>query len=62
MVKYKTNKARCQGCGDVIESLHGHDFRWCSCGSLAVDGGLFYLRRCFTEGMGWTELSEREDG
>ena len=39
------NRAQCRKCGDIIESLHGHDFKWCSCGSIAVDGGLNYLRR-----------------
>ena len=39
------NRAQCRKCGDIIESLHGHDFKWCSCGSIAVDGGHRYLRR-----------------
>ena len=39
------NKAQCLRCGDIIESTHIHDFRWCSCGSLSVDGGKSYLKR-----------------
>jgi hypothetical protein len=39
------NAARCRQCGTVIESKHVHDFVWCSCGSIFVDGGLEYLRR-----------------
>ena len=40
------NRIRCKKCGDVIESFTVHDFKWCSCGSVAVDGGKDYLRRC----------------
>lgn len=39
------NKIRCKKCGDIIESKHVHDFKWCSCKSVAVDGGKKYLRR-----------------
>ena len=39
------NKIRCKKCGDIIESKHVHDFKWCSCKSVAVDGGNKYLRR-----------------
>jgi hypothetical protein len=39
------NAAKCNKCGDVIESLHRHDFVMCSCESIFVDGGLTYLRR-----------------
>jgi hypothetical protein len=27
----------------MIESHHRHDFQWCKCGQLAVDGGLSYV-------------------
>jgi hypothetical protein len=40
-----SNKAQCRLCGDIIESKHGHDYRGCKCGEIAVDGGLNYLRR-----------------
>jgi len=36
------NKARCKLCGDVVESKHRHDFVWCKCGEIAVDGGNDY--------------------
>lgn len=39
------NQAKCLRCGDVITSTHRHDFVWCSCKSIAVDGGKEYLRR-----------------
>lgn len=39
------NRARCLKCHDLIESTHTHDFRWCSCKAMAVDGGHDYVRR-----------------
>ncbi|MDO5569512.1 MAG: hypothetical protein Q4G04_05345 [bacterium] len=43
--KIKFNRIKCKKCGDVIESTHRHDFKWCSCKSVAIDGGHDYLRR-----------------
>ena len=45
MPKIIRNAIRCKKCGDVIESETVHDFKFCSCGSCAVDGGHDYLRR-----------------
>ena len=59
--KIKVNKIRCKSCGDVIESEHTHDFRWCKCGSVAVDGGKSYLKRCGNIDN-IEELSEYEGG
>ena len=39
------NRIQCKKCKDIIESKHVHDFKWCTCKSIAVDGGLEYLRR-----------------
>lgn len=39
------NEVQCLLCGDIIESLHRHDYRPCKCGSIAVDGGKDYLKR-----------------
>lgn len=54
------NRIKCLKCGETIESLHRHDFRWCKCEGCAVDGGVSYLKRSFTEpeGIGWIEMSE----
>lgn len=38
------NAARCNKCGDIIQSTHRHDFVECKCGSIFVDGGNEYLR------------------
>lgn len=39
------NAIKCRKCGEVIESISSHDFKTCSCGTCAVDGGHDYLRR-----------------
>jgi predicted Zn-ribbon and HTH transcriptional regulator len=39
--KIKVNKAQCKKCGDVIESKTVNNMKRCSCGSIAVDGGLY---------------------
>lgn len=38
------NSAKCLSCLDEIESTHRHDFVFCACGELFVDGGRYYLR------------------
>ena len=40
------NRIRCKKCGEIIESHTVHEFKWCTCGAVAVDGGKDYLRRC----------------
>lgn len=57
MQNIKRNAIRCRKCGEVIESTYAHDFKWCSCGAVAVDGGHEYLRRCGNR-KDWEELSE----
>ena len=54
------NAIQCNHCGDIIESTCRHDFKTCSCGMVAVDGGLDYLRRCFQSPGDFTELSVTE--
>ena len=55
------NKAKCNLCGDVIISFHSHDFKYCSCGSVSVDGGRDYARRLFKSIDSFTELSVYSD-
>jgi len=38
------NALLCMDCDDLIESKHRHDFRWCKCHTIFVDGGHEYLR------------------
>lgn len=59
-MKIIKNAAECLICGDVIESKHRHDFVWCSCRSIAVDGGRDYLKR-IGDRENCKELSEMEE-
>ena len=54
------NAIRCKKCGDIIESTSRHDFKWCSCKAVAVDGGHDYLKR--TGNLGdWEDMSETKE-
>lgn len=39
------NKAQCKKWKDIIESKDTNDLKRCTCGSIAVDGGLEYVKR-----------------
>jgi len=39
------NRVKCALCRDIIESHFRHDFVYCKCRSIFVDGGKDYLRR-----------------
>lgn len=41
------NRIKCNHCGEIIESYTVHDFKFCKCGAVAVDGGHDYLKRSF---------------
>ena len=43
--KIISNKIKCKKCGDIIESKSINDYKRCSCGAVAVDGGKDYLKR-----------------
>lgn len=51
------NSAKCLECGDEIESTSVWDMQFCSCKSLAVDGGLEYRKRLYRTGTRWEETS-----
>ena len=58
----KRNAIKCNKCGEIIESTYRHDFKFCSCGQVSVDGGHDYLRRGFVNSPNdYTELSEVEE-
>lgn len=62
MKKIVKNCIRCNHCGDTIVSKNHDAFIWCSCGTVAVDGGKDYLRRVFKDSDDdFTELSEFEE-
>jgi hypothetical protein len=50
------NQIKCNKCGDTPFSRNRHDFRYCKCGAVAVDGGQEYLRRV-GEIEDWEEIS-----
>lgn len=43
--KIISNKAQCKKCKDIIESKDTNDLKRCTCGSIAVDGSLEYIKR-----------------
>lgn len=64
MKKIICNKIKCKHCGDIIESKYTHDFKFCSCKKVYVDGGKLYLRRGFPDGNWedhYEELSIEEE-
>lgn len=60
MKKIIANRIRCKKCNDIIESTSVHDFKFCKCGAVAVDGGCDYLRR-YGDLESFEELSEYEN-
>ena len=51
------NQVRCLKCGDTPFSAHVHDFKYCKCGNIAVDGGQDYLRRVGNLDNSYEEMS-----
>lgn len=43
------NAAQCLKCGEIVRSRNRHDFRYCKCGNVAVDGGSWYAKRAYKE-------------
>lgn len=56
------NAIQCAHCGDIIESKHTHDFKWCKCGTVYIDGGFSYTRIGFRNSPNdFIDLREWED-
>lgn len=55
------NQIKCNHCNEIIESKYRHDFKYCKCEKVFVDGGKDYLKRGFTSPDDYTELSEVVD-
>ena len=51
------NAIRCNICDTEIESRYLHEYVQCKCGACSVDGGHYYLRRCYIYENCYTELS-----
>jgi hypothetical protein len=58
VTKIIRNRAQCLNCGDVIESVHHHDYVSCNCNEIAVDGGRAYLRASAKNLANFKDLSE----
>lgn len=39
------NAAVCLKCSEYIRSKHRHDFKFCKCGAVGIDGGSWYAKR-----------------
>jgi len=57
-MKITLNQIQCNHCQDIITSESVHDFKWCKCGKVAVDGGKEYLKRCFEKAGDYIDLSK----
>lgn len=55
--KILTNKIKCD---DILESKTPNDFKRCSCGKVAIDGGHEYLKRIGNE-EDYIELSKMNE-
>ena len=58
MKKIRKNMAQRKNCGDILESKSRCDAKRCSCGSIMIDGGKFYLKRNCKNPEDLIELSE----
>lgn len=55
------NASKCLECGDVIRSIHRHDFRSCTCENIFVDGGEDYRRIGWMTPDSWVDITTDED-
>jgi len=55
------NSARCTKCDTEIESKFLHDFKWCPCGAIFVDGGREYFHRGWDVPESFEDTSEGTD-
>jgi|TARA_Y100000310_G_C20646702_1_gene797047 hypothetical protein len=51
-------KVKCLSCFDIIQSMYRHDFKWCSCKGIAVDGGGDYLKMSYQPGAKYEVLDD----
>ncbi len=56
------NSIICNNCKDVIESKHRHDFVYCQCGKVSVDGGHDYRQISFDVRSNVIDNSIDDDG
>ena len=59
---YKRNpglKVKCMACDNIIQSMYRHDFKWCPCGTIAVDGGGDYLKMSYNPGAKYIVIHDQ---
>lgn len=61
MRKLVKNAAKCVLCEDIVESKYRHDFVYCKCGEIFVDGGLEYQRAGANSFENFIDLSEYKE-
>ena len=52
--KIKRNRIRCKRCDDIIESRSIHDYQFCKCKAVSIDGGKDYQL------IGWASGNSEE--
>lgn len=52
---------KCLSCEDEIYSNSVHDFKYCKCGNIFIDGGFDYQRCGFNNGENSFKQIEREN-
>ena len=60
MTPTKRNAAKCRQCGDIVVSRYRHDFVYCKCGAIFVDGGNDYHRMGASNLEDILEVSDEE--
>jgi len=55
------SKVKCKLCGDIIESKHIHDFKWCKCKETFIDGGNSGYIRTTIHGIILKESSQKKE-
>jgi len=54
-------KILCLHCNTCIQSLYRHDFKWCPCKSISIDGGKVYTKISHQPHAQWTWVDSEED-
>lgn len=45
----RVSAVECAKCEAVVYSRARHDFHWCPCGAIAIDGGFDYKKVCYRD-------------
>lgn len=53
-IRTRVECIQCPNCQDIIYSRTRHDFHYCTCGDVFIDGGFDYLR------CGWTKNKPKD--